>query len=333
MAVCNARSTEFRVGTKPLTNLVCFQNKLFPSNVNYTDFVGKVVSLEKENRNSYFYSFLEQASLLDSYEYFIFVENSQKLSPHVYNNLSTWKPLLRYQVDLAVLKICNGPMPESKSSEYSTTSYIEETTTGPFLISSRYLKKFIKKVHDRNSIIQTLNQFLKFCNTVCFWPKVNLATDNIKLEHQFLEFPILFPDGVPNKSFNNDYIDLASLIVNNNIIYIGSSAADLLILAQAGCKVISYKPKNKIDFIDNKIWLQRFGLEDRVTFVDDNFIPDNENYAVVYSTHQDIENSIKTRYLAYFPFSVFLNRSISLQEAQVMNIPLQNYTSNIKVKV
>ena len=334
METCNVRSTEFRIGTKPLTNVIAFHNKNFPSNISYTDFGKRVFNLDSEIRHFAFKEFLQKASDMDAYEYYIFLEKSQKLSKYFFNNLSLWPPLLRYQIDLAVLKPCTGPIFDSKSSHYSTTSFLEEDTSGPFLISSRYMKKFIKSYDEKDSIVQSLNKFLKIINSVCFWPTSNFAFDDVKNDPVSLEFPIIFPDGVPNKFYNNDYLDLATITVQKNVIYIGSSAADLLVLAQSACKVIAFKNKNLIDYINTKIWLERFGLENRVEFVDeDSFMPQDESYAVVYSSFQDLSKDLKTKYLPFFPYTIFIGRSESLREAVSMNIPVREYSQNIKVKV
>ena len=333
METCSARSTEFRIGTKPLTNVIAFHNKNFPSNISYTDFGEKVFDLENIKRHFAFQEFLKKASEMDAYEYYIFLEKSQKLSKYFFNNLSLWPPLLRYQIDLAVLKPCTGPIFDSKSSHYSTTSFLEEDTSGPFLISSRHMKKFIKIYDEKISIVQLLNNFLKTINTVCFWPTSNFAIEDIKKEPVSLEFPIIFPDGVPNKFYNNDYLDLATITVQKNVIYIGSSAADLLVLAQSACKVFAFKNKNLIDYINTKIWLERFGLENRVEFVDEySFMPQDESFAVVYSSFQQISKDLKTRYLSYFPYTIFIGNSESLRETISMNIPVREYSSNIKVK-
>lgn len=333
METCSVRSTEFRIGTKPLTNVIAFHNKNFPSNIAYTDFGKNIFALNNQTRHFAFKEFLEKAFQMDAYEYYIFLEKSQRLSRYFFNNLSVWPPLLRYQIDLAVLKPCTGPIFDSKHAHYSTTSFLEEDTSGPFLISSKYMKKFMKFYDEKESIVQSLNKFLKVVNTVCFWPTSNFALEDIKNDPVSLEFPVLFPDGVPNKFYNNDYIDLATITFQRNVIYIGSSDADLLVLAQSACKVITFKNKNLIEHINSKIWLERFGLENRVEFVDEqSFLPEDENYAIVYSSFQDINKDLKTKYLAFFPYSIFIGRSDSLREAISMNIPIREYSPNIKVK-
>ena len=333
MEICSPRVSEIKVGTKPFSNLVVFDNARKKRNLEETDFGGKVVYINGKNRRDLFESFLYEASSLDSYEYFLFLDGKQKLSKFFYNNLSTWKPLIRYQIDVAVLKLYVGPIFQSRSPDYNITNFLEKNTFGPFLFSSRYIKDLYKNFELKNSITESINSFMRYYNLICFWPKLNLLFDNKKIDFDELDFPLILPDGIDQSFIADDYLKLYQLSDQKKVVYVGSSPAELIVLAQSACKIIAFPIKTKISFIDTKIWLERFGLEKRVEFVDpEKFNPEDESYCFVYSSYSDIDKLMFTKYLAYFPNTVFFGQSIASKEAELNQMQLIPYSQEIKVK-
>jgi hypothetical protein len=333
MELCNPKSIKLQIGTKPLTNLLVFQNSKHKNNISQTDYGSNPIFLNGSNPINLFGSFLKEASKLDSYEYFLFLDNPVNLSKHFYHNLSTWKPLLRYQIDFSILRPNLGPLFTQRSNEYTITSFVDDYIGGPFLFSSRYIKTLYNKFDPTIKLQDFINNHLQTYNMVCFWPKNRFLFDDKKEEFDEFEIPLVIPDGLPDCSYSLDYFQLYNMTFKKSVVYLGSSAAELLVLAQSCCELKCFIPNYKIHFITMKIWLERFGLLDRVKFMQpDDFKPSSEDTTMVYSSYDDINDFVKINYIPYFPSSIFIGESQSASVAEQMGIKLTEHSMNIRVK-
>lgn len=250
----------YRVGTKPLTNLVVVQHEDNDNLLDESDFFGKKVVINPKYSNNPVAGFVAAASEMDQYEYFLYLPKSVQLSMRFYSNLSNWRPLVRYQVMIGSPTEClDTSAVRTEGHDYALSDSIVSDGTAPIIISQRS----VSGIYIAGSIdTYAKNNHLKY-----FYANQNLLSGDIPLEWSQELGPLVYPDGVAAYKDRAWYERVFSICRSfSSVSYYGESAADIITLAQT-CRVVSvFAPQGYMDRLDLVAWLERFGLRHRVRF-------------------------------------------------------------------
>lgn len=249
----------YRVGTKPLTNLVVVQHEDNNNLLDESDFFGKTAVIGTACNNP-LSEFLAIATKLDQYEYFLYLPKDLPLSIYFYSNLSNWRPLLRYQVKVGSPVVClDSKAIITPGHDYVLSNYMSEVYNQPILIHQSAVRDIAAST--------SINDYLKNKGLNCFYSNQDLLSGSYKLEWTQELGPLVYPDGVPNTGNRRRHEQLFSICKGlNSVSYYGTSTSDIVTLAQA-CKLVSVlAPAMYIDKLNMVIWLDRFGLRHRVRF-------------------------------------------------------------------
>lgn len=250
----------YRVGTKPLTNLVVVQHEDNNNLLDESDFFGKTAVIGSKYSNNPLAGFVAAASEMDQYEYFLYLPKSVQLSMCFYSNLSNWRPLVRYQVIVGSPTICSdGSAIKTEGHDYVLSDSIVSDGTAPIIISQRSVSGIY--------IAGSIDTYAKSNNLKYFYASQSLLSGDSLLEWSQELGPLVYPDGVPVYKDRRRYERVFSVCkVFSSTSYYGSSVADIITLAQA-CKIVNvFAPQGYIDRLDLVTWLERFGLRHRVKF-------------------------------------------------------------------
>ena len=250
----------YRVGTKPLTNLVVVQHEDNNNLLDESDFFGKTVVIGSKYSNNPVAGLVAAAYEMDQYEYFLYLPKSVQLSMCFYSNLSNWRPLVRYQVMIGSPTTCSDSTAiKTEGHDYVLSGSIVSDGTAPIIISQRSGSGICSA--------GSIDTYAKNNNLKYFYTNQNILFGNSILEWSQELGPLVYPDGVSAYKDRRRYERVFSICrVFNSVSYYGKSTADIITLAQA-CRIVNvFAPQGYIDSLDLVIWLDRFGLRDRVRF-------------------------------------------------------------------
>jgi hypothetical protein len=250
----------YRVGTKPLTNLVVVQHEDNNNLLDESDFFGKTAVIASSYAGNPIAGLITAAANIDQYEYFLYLPKSAQLSMCFYSNLSNWRPLVRYQVMVGSPTEClDVSAVKTEGHDYVLSDHVVSDGTVPIIINQRAASG----IRASGSI----DTYVKNNNLKYFYANQNILFGNIQLEWSQELGPLVYPDGVSAYKDRRRYERVFSICRSfNSVSYYGKSTADIITLAQA-CRVVNvFAPQGYVDRLDLVIWLDRFGLRNRVRF-------------------------------------------------------------------
>lgn len=249
----------YRVGTKPLTNLVVVQHEDNNNLLDESDFFGKTAVIGAACNNPLAELF-NIATNLDQYEYFLYLPKDLPLSIYFYSNLSNWRPLLRYQVMVGSPVNCTDPAAiKTFGHDYVLSDYLPRGSNQPVLVHQSAVRGIVAST--------SIEAYLKYKGLKCFYANQDLLSGSYRLEWSQELGPLVYPDGVPNTGNRCRHEQIFSICKGfNSVSYYGTSVSDIVTLSQACSTVNVLAPAANIDRLNMTIWLDRFGLRHRVRF-------------------------------------------------------------------